>query len=495
MADLLKHLPDKTTRIYLLAGIVFLLTAWFSTGYNHFDEHFQVIEFAALKLGLIKAADLPWEYGCRMRPALQPLVVCALYKIASPSAIANPFFVAFLVRLFSALLTFYSIHLVIRLYSPWLASRQLRYALLLLSFFLWFVPYNGARFASETLAGRIFLAGMALFFLQKDQRAKDYLFNGIVLGFAFVVRYQCGFMVAGYLAWLLLVRRSGLRNAGAFCAGLLVALATGILVDRWFYGEWVLTSWNYFSQNLLQGKASTFGTGPWWYYIEQTLINAFPPLSLVYIAAVFLYFYYYPKDVITWVLVPFLAAHFLIPHKEIRFLFPVIGFLPVMIVRVLDAIGRRNGYSWLEGRAFRISRRVFWSLNSLMLILLIFRPADDGIALYRTLWNRYDKPARLCFSGDNPYHRAKVDIHFYKRPGLALTPVDSLSQVVPVRDTVTLLVTPKPLVVPLEGFSAELVYSTYPQWVRHFNFNHWMDRTSFWHVYEIKPAGFPIHQP
>ena len=46
-------------RIYLAAALVFMLTAWFSTGYNHFDEHFQVIEFAGLKLGLTEKASSP----------------------------------------------------------------------------------------------------------------------------------------------------------------------------------------------------------------------------------------------------------------------------------------------------------------------------------------------------------------------------------------------------------------------------------------------------
>ncbi len=488
MAGLVKLFEQKTPRIYFLGAVVFLMTAWFSTGYNHFDEHFQVIEFAGLKLGLTEAANLPWEYGCMMRPAIQPLAVVVLYRAAGLAGISDPFLIAFIIRLFAALLTFWSIHLVIRLYSPGLHNPCLRHVLLLLSFFLWFIPYNAARFASETMAGRIFLVGMALLFLRREQRAGDHLLNGLILGLAFVFRYQAGFMIAGYFAWMALVRRTGFRNLASFAAGILLSVGAGIVIDRWFYGRWVFTSWNYFAQNLVEGKAATFGTSPWWYYIEQTLVNAFPPLSLVLVAAVFLYFILFPKDIITWTLVPFLAVHFLIPHKEIRFLFPVIGFLPVMIVRTLDLLAERYPSARPERRPFRVSAKIFWFLNTIMLVILVFRPADDGIALFKTLWDRYDRPARLCYTGDNPYHRAKVDVHFYKRKSLVLQQVDSVNRIRPVRDTVTLVVTSRPLVMTGTSSGAELVYSTYPAWVRRFNINHWLDRTSFWHVYEIKPV-------
>ncbi len=112
-------------RIYLTAGLVFLLTAWFSVGFNHFDEHFQIIEFAGLKLGLTEKTNLPWEFDCEMRPALQPFVVFSIYKAAALTGITNPFHISFVVRLLSAMLTFLSIHMVIRLFAPEFTNRNL----------------------------------------------------------------------------------------------------------------------------------------------------------------------------------------------------------------------------------------------------------------------------------------------------------------------------------------------------------------------------------
>ncbi len=476
-------------RIYLAGALVFFLTAWFSVGYNHFDEHFQVIEFAGLKLGLTEKANLPWEYSCKMRPAVQPLVVYSVYKTVAAVGITNPFTIAFIIRLLSALLTFCSIHMVIRWCAPKINDRTMLYGFLLLSFFLWFIPYNSVRFSSETVAGRIFLIGVAWFFLRKNLRARDYLVTGLILGIAFITRYQVAFMVIGFAAWLAVIRKAGLRNLLLFCAGILAAAGLGVLIDRWYYDEWVLTSWNYFQQNILFHKAADFGISPWWYYIEQTLINAFPPLSIVYILAVFIYFFRVPKDVITWTLVPFLAIHFLIPHKEIRFIFPVIGFLPVMIIMTTDLFLQKKGYELLHRRFTKVLVRLFWYLNMIMLVVLIFRPADDQIALYKKVWDTYSTPVKFCFTGDSPYHRAKVDIHFYTRGNLTFTHVDSLQSLLPAKDTVTLVVTTKAGLRVADQFTPQLIYSTYPPWVSNFNFNHWMERTSFWYIYELKTTA------
>ena len=473
-------------KVYILGALIFIITAWFSVGYNQFDEHFQILEFAGLKLGLTSQANLPWEYECMMRPAFQPGIVCIIYKTVSLVGITNPFCISFIVRLFSASLTFLGIHMMIRLFTPVIKNPKLLYAFLLLSFLLWFVPYNSARFSSDTTAGVIFLIGSAWFLLRHKLKPSDYFLTGILLGISFLTKYQMALMILGFAAWLVTIHKAGVRNFLLFGTGIILAAALGVLIDRWFYGEWVLTSFNYFRQNILLGKASGFGISPWYYYFEQVFINAIPPLSLVYILAVLMYLWYYPKDALTWAIVPFLVVHFLIPHKEIRFLFPVIGFLPVMIIRSADGFLQKKGYKLLKHSATKISVKLFWYLNILMVIILAFRPADAQISLYQKLWNDYESPAKLYFTGDNPYHRAAVDVNFYKRKSLVIVRVDSLQMIIPSHDTVGLFLTDNPDLQADEQFTPVLIYSSLPQWVLRFNFNHWVDRTYFWQINELK---------
>jgi len=67
--------------IFLSSVIIYSITAYFSVGYYYFDEHYQILEFANIKLGLTETESLPWEYAAKIRPSIQPLIYVAIYKI------------------------------------------------------------------------------------------------------------------------------------------------------------------------------------------------------------------------------------------------------------------------------------------------------------------------------------------------------------------------------------------------------------------------------
>jgi phosphatidylinositol glycan class B len=97
-----------------------------------------------------------------------------------------------------------------------------------------------------------------------------------------------------------------------------------IYLDYWFYDELVLTPYNYFFANIVENRAAGWGTSPWWYYIIQFFLQSVPPISLL----LFLFFciglHKKRAHVFTWCLVPFLLAHFVVAHKEMRFMFPML---------------------------------------------------------------------------------------------------------------------------------------------------------------------------
>ncbi len=71
-----------TLKIGLIVSILLhILTSVFSVGYHHGDEHYQLLEFAGLKLGVNCQYDMAWEYDCYMRPGLQPFVAFVFIKI------------------------------------------------------------------------------------------------------------------------------------------------------------------------------------------------------------------------------------------------------------------------------------------------------------------------------------------------------------------------------------------------------------------------------
>lgn len=69
-------------RLVFWGGLVTLLYAVLSTGVYHPDEHFQILEYAHMKLfGKPAPEQLPWEYGLKMRPGFQPMIAYAVGKL------------------------------------------------------------------------------------------------------------------------------------------------------------------------------------------------------------------------------------------------------------------------------------------------------------------------------------------------------------------------------------------------------------------------------
>src|SRR3569623_1557610 len=59
--------------LLILTGVT-VVTAWFSNTFYFPDEHYQVLEFMGIKLGITPASELPWEFAARIRTWFQPLV-------------------------------------------------------------------------------------------------------------------------------------------------------------------------------------------------------------------------------------------------------------------------------------------------------------------------------------------------------------------------------------------------------------------------------------
>jgi len=483
--DILKKINQRT--VYVISAFVFLLTAWFSEGYNHPDEHFQILEFAGYKLGQNDLAHLPWEYQFEMRPAIQPLIAYSVQKCAYFIGINDPFIITFLLRLITAAVSFLSIWMLFRLYSVTIINKRLVPAFLLISFLLWFSVYNSVRFASDTLSGRVFIIGFACYFLRKNEDLTRYLITGLLLGFSFIIRYQLIFMIAGFVGWLLLIKKTRIRYLVMLLLGFFLVFGLGVLSDRWLYGKWELTAWNYFLQNILLDKVSGFGIYPWWYYFKQTFLTALPPFSLIYIFSVLIYFFYKPKDSITWILVPFLLVHFFIGHKELRFLYPMIGFLPIMIITVWDYFLQRRGEKLAQNIFVKIFIKAFWITSLLMLPAVIFRPADDRMHIFKKLYHAGSGPVVLYYDGLDPY-KCCYDVCYYRRPRLVTRHIDSLNQIKTCQDTLTFYITSKLPDFQRTDYRPALIYFALPEWTKWFNVNGWIERTKFWRIYRVDPG-------
>ncbi|MFN8321997.1 MAG: hypothetical protein U0T74_05015 [Chitinophagales bacterium] len=471
--------------IYAIGAMVFFIAALFSSGYHHFDEHFQILEFTSLKLHIAKENDMPWEYAAKMRSALQPLFVITFYKLLSIVGPVNPFILSTFLRLLSAALAFYCTYQLIQCFGQSLSEKYRSRLLLPLSFFLWFGVYNAVRFSSENWSAMLLILSLCLLTGSTIKGYKTYLYAGLLLGGAFLLRFQTGFMILGLAIWLLFIRKERIGSLFLTAATIFAVVAAGVLIDKWFYGVWTLSCWNYFDQNILQNKVSGFGVYPWWWYLSETFLNTIPPFSLVYLLGLLIFFVLHPRHLFTFILIPFLLVHFYIGHKEIRFLFPVIYFLPLCIAFTIRAVNQKWSVPLLGQRAFKFFLPGFWLVNFVMLLVVMFKPADSYIDLYETIYNRYTAPTKLYGLNENPYHRV-LDIHFYKRASLSLNLINNTSEIQAGKDSIVLLATTDRNAAEQLTQPHKLIYSGLPEWVRAFNYNRWLDRTKIWYVYEIE---------
>jgi hypothetical protein len=103
--------------------------------------------------------------------------------------------------------------------------------------------------------------------------------------------------------------------------------------------------------------------------------------------------------------------------------------------------------------------------------------------MYRKIYHRYPYPVTLYYITDDPYHRA-LDISYYKRRDLCIKKGGSVAWLDSVSE--------KKYLVAIKNRDPEFekvknlkqVYSTYPEWFTHLNFNQWQERTQMWYLFE-----------
>lgn len=475
---------ERLEKRWLTIGLIGLfLAAIFSSGWHHFDEHFQILEFANLKLGGNTIAEMPWEYEEQMRPALQPLLAFLAIKALCNLNLFDPFATAFILRLLSAGFSAFVLYQIYRYFKPQIINDFALRVFIPLSFGLWFMVYNAVRFSSENWALLYFFIGFLGIMKNKTAKLFPALIFGSCLGLSFLFRYQSSILILGLGAHLLFIQKRSWKELLALFTGIISMILVGIIVDYWFYGEWVLSTWNYIVENLVHDRAIYSGEEPWYWYFSQGIVQGIPPLSILISSSILAYFFFRPKSVVTWMVLPFVLIHIVLAHKEIRFFYSVVPFMPFMLAKTIDHLHEQKN-KWIKNAWIKIVWRISLIANVIFLLVIAVKPAESHISLYKALYYDYEG-ATLYYSCTDPYQRVR-NIFFYRPNGLNTVQYHDHSKLPPSSTGKNLIAFTNKEVPEVIPDNYTLIYQSFPEWMKLFNFNNWMKRRRSWHVYEIE---------
>ena len=169
-----------------------------------------------------------------------------------------------------------------------------------------------------------------------------------LLGLAVLLRLQNGLFCLGLLGIL-----AGQRRWDDFryvFAGLTIWAAYFAILDWITWGRPFHSALVYLKFNLIDGKASMFGTAPWHYYAE-TFSTSMPVLSAL--LAGFCIAGYRRAPGLSLTALTALILLWFIPHKEFRFVVPALPLLCAVAALGVDRVGgslqRWGGASALAG--------------------------------------------------------------------------------------------------------------------------------------------------
>jgi len=397
-----------------IALIITAVTSYTNFGHTTGDEYSQIFEFGAHKLGYVSQNDLRYEFNTQMRPSIQAWMVVAAHRIAGfITSDINPFYVNYFINFLSGAFCVFSITVFTKAFLSKIEPKYQK-PFLILSLFSWLVLYTNIHFNSENISGHLLLLSVGLLYPRLLNLRKGWAIGiGAMLGLAFSCRFQTGFAILGLMLWMLVYDFRAKRMGDWFLVALGMAISIlifNVVADYYFYGNLVFTTYNYFYQNIVTGMMDRWaGVSPWYtYFITVSFYLPFGPL---YVLASVYYLIRYPRDLISSIVGLFVLTHIFIGHKEARFMLPMLGFAPVMILVTLQDWEKR--YSSLRHHSEKVIKAI-WAVNIIACVTLLI-PAATDIGAWRFLYNHYKKPTILYY-----YASPNQKLLYYKKPNLEL---------------------------------------------------------------------------
>ena len=316
----------------LLAGLAFrLVVVVFLPSLYHPDETFQYWEQGyRLAFG---AGIVPWEYRIGIRSFIVPGFIAGIFEAVTflGGSVATGRFVVQL------LLATLSLSIIV---TAWAWARRAAgpgaalFAAFLAAFWYEFV-YFAARPLTEIIAGAL-LFPAAYLLAVRNRPTTHYVFGVVLLALALVLRVQL-LPVIGLVA-LVFARQHAPRSWIAPALAALAVLLTSGLLDWITWGAPFQSLWMNFIVNLVEDKASHYGTSPIFGY-ALLLANAWTGAIVIVVGLAL--FGMRRSPLAAALALTIIVLHSLIGHKEYRFIYPALPFIFTLVgIGTADLVAR-----------------------------------------------------------------------------------------------------------------------------------------------------------
>lgn len=374
-----------------------MLTAVFSPGFHARDDYFHVLEPA---LRWAEDPNFDWDTsdvpGAGIRSHLVPRVVWLIVVAAKHMGITEP---ESLLSLVYAVIGTYSVLVIPAMYL--LCSRLLDKKSAQLATWLaaihFAMPYAGTRLLIEAMAMPPLVFGLWFATYKKFWRVS---LAGFFIGLACWFRFQVGAAAMGVaivLGWQAFKKQNVLyasRAVGALALGGALSLSLQGLFDLATAGDFLGPMIRNIALNL-DPHPELSRTTPF-AYLGTWLLLTVPPATIVLVPLLFK-----AGKQLTLVSVPFLVfvlIHSLIPHKEERFMLPVLPLFLVLLAAVPMALTDAKGTFWGAIKKIWPATAIFLCVTHVVALLVVMTSQSQQNLREAMLELRKDHEVRAVIS-------------------------------------------------------------------------------------------------
>jgi 4-amino-4-deoxy-L-arabinose transferase-like glycosyltransferase len=350
-----------------LAAVLRLAAALLSAGYRAYDDHYNVVEVAQ------SWADGHWDLtqeGVVLRSLVYPWLHFALFKGLQDLGVDDPQAKMLVVRLLHGAWSLLTVWFGYRAAAALAGERRARLAGLLLAVF-WIQPFMSVRNMIEAVC-QPFLVGAAWLLVRggaeaREQRGWNAFVAGLLLGLAFVVRFQT-LVIAGATGLVLLAQR---RWRDGFLLGGGTAIAASVVQggSDWIgFGKPFASVLAYYAYNANPHNLAGYPKSPWFMYLLLLAGVLIPPTSLMLLQGVART--WRSAAVLFWPALAFFAFHSAYPGKQERFLLPIVPAVLVLAALGWHELAERSAFWARRPRLAGGLWAWFWVVNGLLLAVM-----------------------------------------------------------------------------------------------------------------------------